>query len=89
MPTSPEEEFIDNTIDGGHVQGVIEGAAEVVEPFHVPEDIVVEDNGKKIVCYFTNWAWYRQGLGKYKPEDIDYTLCTHINYGFAVLDPNK
>lgn len=40
----------------------------------------------KIVCYFTNWAWYRQGDGKYLPEDIDADLCTHIVYGFAVLD---
>lgn len=40
----------------------------------------------KVVCYFTNWAWYRQGTGKYLPEDIDYDLCTHIIYGFAVLD---
>nr|AKP18001.1 chitinase 2 [Eriocheir sinensis] len=40
----------------------------------------------KVVCYFTNWAWYRQGAGKYRPEDIDPDLCTHIVYGFAVLD---
>ncbi len=40
----------------------------------------------KVVCYFTNWAWYRPGIGKYKPEDIDPTICTHIVYGFAVLD---
>lgn len=42
----------------------------------------------KVVCYFTNWAWYRNGEGKYKPEDIDPTLCTHIVYGFAVLNPS-
>ena len=41
------------------------------------------------MCYFTNWAWYRPGIGKYRPEDIDPTLCTHIIYGFAVLDSNK
>ena len=41
----------------------------------------------QVVCYFTNWAWYRPGAGKYKPEDIDEELCTHIVYGFAVLDP--
>lgn len=40
----------------------------------------------KMVCYFTNWAWYRPGAGKYKPENIDYNLCTHIVYGFAVLN---
>lgn len=40
----------------------------------------------KLVCYFTNWAWYRKGVGKYTPDDIDTDLCTHIVYGFAVLD---
>lgn len=40
----------------------------------------------KMVCYFTNWAWYRKGIGRYLPEDIDPQLCTHIVYGFAVLD---
>merc|ERR1711936_998658 len=43
----------------------------------------------KVVCYFTNWAWYRPGIGKYKPEDIDPTICTHVVYGFAVLDSNN
>ena len=38
------------------------------------------------MCYFTNWAWYRPGLGKYRAEDVDPELCTHIVYGFAVLD---
>ncbi|KAM7354055.1 chitinase 10 [Cochliomyia hominivorax] len=43
----------------------------------------------KVVCYFTNWAWYRRGEGKYVPEDIDENLCTHIVYGFAVLNSNS
>ena len=37
---------------------------------------------------FTNWAFYRQEGGKYTPDDIDINLCTHIVYGFAVLDKN-
>lgn len=40
----------------------------------------------KMVCYFTNWAWYRQNGGRYVPEDIDPDLCTHVIYGFAILD---
>lgn len=44
---------------------------------------------QKVVCYFTNWSWYRQGNGKFSPENIDANLCTHIVYGFTVLDPNS
>merc|ERR1719285_304472 len=51
--------------------------------------ITIPDTGYKVVCYFTNWAWYRQGAGKYKPEDIDAELCTHVVYGFAVLDSSR
>lgn len=60
------------------------------EEFDNTESVTqVEDNEYKVVCYFTNWAWYRPGDGKYKPEDIDYSLCTHIVYGFAILNPSK
>jgi hypothetical protein len=29
---------------------------------------------------------FRPGVGKYRAEDIDSNLCTHVLYGFAVLD---
>ncbi|KFQ34127.1 Acidic mammalian chitinase, partial [Merops nubicus] len=38
-------------------------------------------------CYFTNWAQYRPGLGKYTPENIDPCLCTHLLYAFAGIEP--
>ncbi|XP_069365183.1 probable chitinase 10 isoform X2 [Maniola hyperantus] len=46
---------------------------------------LVEPAPYKLVCYYTNWSWYRPGLGKFTPEDMDPSLCTHIVYGFAVL----
>ena len=55
----------------------------------LPDDTeeVEEVEEYKVVCYFTNWAWYRPGDGKYRPKDIQEELCTHIVYGFAILDP--
>uniref|UniRef100_A0A182SGC2 GH18 domain-containing protein n=1 Tax=Anopheles maculatus TaxID=74869 RepID=A0A182SGC2_9DIPT len=57
-----------------------------VKPLPPSNEIGPGNSDYKVVCYFTNWAWYRQGDGKYTPDDIDSTLCTHIVYGFAVLD---
>ena len=53
-----------------------------------PGDSKTDSEGEefKVICYFTNWAWYRPEGGRYLPEDIDPDLCTHILYGFAVLD---
>lgn len=46
-------------------------------------------NKYKVVCYFTNWSYYRKNNGKFTPKDINTKLCTHIVYGFAILDPNS
>lgn len=39
------------------------------------------------VCYFANWATYRDLNPPLYPDDIDPALCTHIHYAFAKIDP--
>ncbi|KAM4702433.1 acidic mammalian chitinase-like [Discoglossus pictus] len=43
----------------------------------------------ELTCYFTNWAQYRPGLGKFKVDNIDPCLCTHLVYAFAGMTNNK
>ncbi|XP_044265227.1 acidic mammalian chitinase-like [Tribolium madens] len=40
----------------------------------------------KVICYYASWGATRPGNGKFLPEDIDATLCTHVNYAFLGLN---
>lgn len=37
----------------------------------------------------TSWSQKRPGAGKFAPEDIDASLCTHVIYAFATLRDHK
>uniref|UniRef100_A0A7E4UQ94 Chitin-binding type-2 domain-containing protein n=1 Tax=Panagrellus redivivus TaxID=6233 RepID=A0A7E4UQ94_PANRE len=39
-------------------------------------------------CYFANYAQYRQGIGRFVPENYQAGLCTHIFFGYATINPD-
>lgn len=43
----------------------------------------------QVFCYMTSWSQKRPGAGKFTPENIDSSLCTHIIYAFATLKDHK
>uniref|UniRef100_A0A2K5ZIX7 Acidic mammalian chitinase n=1 Tax=Mandrillus leucophaeus TaxID=9568 RepID=A0A2K5ZIX7_MANLE len=49
----------------------------------------VTGSAYQLTCYFSNWAQYRPGLGRFTPDDIDPCLCTHLIYAFAGMQNNK
>uniref|UniRef100_A0A0L8GXT8 GH18 domain-containing protein n=2 Tax=Octopus bimaculoides TaxID=37653 RepID=A0A0L8GXT8_OCTBM len=45
--------------------------------------------GKRLVCYYSNWAQYRVGLGRFTTDNVDPYLCTHVIYAYAKLNGNQ
>lgn len=39
----------------------------------------------QVFCYLTSWSSKRPGIGKFEPQNIDASLCTHVVYAFATL----
>ena len=46
----------------------------------------VAGHSKKVVCYWGTWANYRPNNGKFTPDSVDASLCTHLIYSFVGLD---
>ena len=42
------------------------------------------EGARRLVCYYSSWAFYRPGYGKFDVDDIDPFACTHLNYGCVV-----
>ena len=40
----------------------------------------VKGHDKRVVCYWGTWANYRPVEGKFTPESVDGSLCTHLIY---------
>ncbi|XP_045475619.1 probable chitinase 10 [Harmonia axyridis] len=89
LPEFPQEGPTDSPNSPSVITPIVEPITSTVTSVTTTDATVDRDSEYKVVCYFTNWAWYRQGVGKYLPSDIDPDLCTHIVYGFAVLNGDQ
>lgn len=49
----------------------------------------LDDESKKVVCYYGSWSHWRSYPGQLSPDSIDPHLCTHIIYSFAKIDPES
>ena len=45
-----------------------------------------EKTEKFVICFFTSWAQYRAGKGRFFAADVDASLCTHITYAHLMVD---
>ncbi|XP_074603101.1 chitinase 7 isoform X2 [Brevipalpus obovatus] len=77
---NPESNLVEKKNDLTTVAGVEPNSAEESNP---------NATNARIVCYFTKWSQKRTGMGKFEPENIDPTLCTHLVYAFAGLKDHK
>ena len=59
----------------------------IVFSFKSPTTTPTPSCGKKVVCYYPNWAYWRAGSGKFKVDNIDPKICTHLIYAFVALNP--
>lgn len=59
--------------------------AQEIERTHTTETVVVKQNNKNIIAYFTSWNWYkREGLTS--PINLDFDKYTIINYAYLYPD---
>ncbi|KAI5644634.1 glycosyl hydrolases family 18 domain-containing protein [Phthorimaea operculella] len=42
--------------------------------------------GNRIICYYGTWATDREGDGRFRVEDVDTSLCTHLVYAFVGIN---
>jgi chitinase len=58
-------------------------------PVTQPASSSGDSGNAKVVCYYASWSARRPGLGRFSPEDVNPTMCTHLVYAFGSLKDNR
>lgn len=88
---SPYQQLVDRKDFERQQEGQASRPNSVVRPQQQQRpfsQLKVSADEPKVVCYITNWAFYRKGIGKFVPENLNAKLCTHIVFVYAKLDPD-
>ena len=67
---------------------ILTGVCLAIDTIKPTFEETAQSHNKVVVCYWGTWSNYRPSLGKFTPSDIDASLCTHLVYSFAGIDPN-
>lgn len=51
--------------------------------------LLISVRAPQVMCYMTSWSIKRPGAGKFTPDNIDPSLCTHVLYAFGSLKDFK
>ncbi|CAL1537514.1 unnamed protein product [Lymnaea stagnalis] len=74
-------------MDGGHIAHAIKWIALTSSVFTLLFNL--SQAQKKLFCYYGSEAQYRTYPGKFSPNNIDVTLCTHVIFAFADIENTR
>ncbi|XP_026332963.1 chitotriosidase-1-like [Hyposmocoma kahamanoa] len=67
----------------------VDHAAHLWVKLGAPKEKLIIEREPQVLCYLTSWSSKRPSAGRFLPENIDPSLCTHVIFAFATLKDHK
>ncbi|KAG8182778.1 hypothetical protein JTE90_018652 [Oedothorax gibbosus] len=86
----PHSDYTAYNIETAKPSTLLETASSLVTAAKNSYSSKTQEGGNyKLVCYFSSWAYYRKGEGRFDFSGFQPHLCTHAIYALAKLEDNK